>query len=331
MKKYELPMISIIIPLLNEEKHIKKLLKSIDDQTYPKEKIELILVDGNSSDNTVKIINTEKQKRKYDILLLNNPKKLTPISMNIGIKRAKGSYIVRLDAHATYNKEYIYEGIIEMINNDSLISVGGYWYTTPVFETKRSKVISKIFNSYLGSGFSKYRMNKLNKAKNKIVDTVPYGIFRKEQLIKVNGYNEKLIRGQDIDLFYRLKKIFNGKIKILKNMKIYYKLKSTNAIELYKRQFKQGIWLFNRKEGILFRHYFPLLAGIIGLILFFINLKIYIYVLLFYFFICSISYLIEIDNIIEIFLLPYALYSYFMNHLGFFLGVIKSFLKLLKK
>ena len=321
----ELPFISVIIPVLNEEVYIDDLFKSLISQTYPQEKMEIIFIDGYSEDKTVHKIIENQTKYNLNVKILYNVKKSTPISLNIGIQNSKGSYIVRLDAHSQYNDEYIYTGINEMMKNEELVAVGGYLIVLPSQNTTRAKITAAIFKSFFGSGFSKYRLNKLNKSETKITDTVPYGIFRKDQLIQVGGFDEKLIRGQDIDLYYRLKKKFSGYVLIHRDMYIYYKLKANNAWELFKRQYKQGKWVFKRKEGILARHYLPLIALPLLIILILLIFNLFYILVFFYILICSFFYIIEIETLKDIYFLPYAIYTFFLNHLGFLLGVVISF------
>ncbi|MEW6042444.1 MAG: glycosyltransferase, partial [Elusimicrobiota bacterium] len=98
--------VSVIIPIRNEEKHISECIESVISQTYPKENMEVLLVDGCSEDNTKQIIEKYSEKYPY-IKVLNNPQKIVPTALNIGIKASKGEVIIRMDAHTYYDKEYI--------------------------------------------------------------------------------------------------------------------------------------------------------------------------------------------------------------------------------
>ena len=92
-------MISIICPIYNEEKYIGSFIASILQQDYPKEELEILLVDGMSKDKTREIIAEYSAKHPY-LRLVDNPQKTVPYAMNNGIKNAKGDIIIRLDAHA---------------------------------------------------------------------------------------------------------------------------------------------------------------------------------------------------------------------------------------
>ena len=98
--------VAIIIPTLNEEKFITECLNSVVNQTYPLERMDVIVVDGGSKDETHSIV--EKFHIRYEnIRLLNNSGRIQSIAFNIGVKFSDAPYIIRLDAHAIYDPKYI--------------------------------------------------------------------------------------------------------------------------------------------------------------------------------------------------------------------------------
>ena len=101
------PIVSIIMPVYNEEKYIKNCIESLLKQDFPKEKSEWLFVDGLSSDKTKQIISEYSLKYPNLIKIYDNPNKIVPFAMNIGINESKGKYIIRLDAHADYQNDYI--------------------------------------------------------------------------------------------------------------------------------------------------------------------------------------------------------------------------------
>ena len=98
-------MLSVICPIYNEEKYIAKCIESIIKQDYPKEDLEVLFVDGMSTDRTREIVEQYATSFPY-IRLIDNPKRIVPPAMNIGIKAAKGEIIIRLDAHAIFPDNY---------------------------------------------------------------------------------------------------------------------------------------------------------------------------------------------------------------------------------
>ena len=99
--------VSVVMPVYNEEKYIDNCVQSLLEQDFQKEDMEWIFVDGGSVDSTVEILNAYSEKYPGLIKVLSNPHKIVPYAMNIGIKESKGEYIIRLDAHADYAKDYI--------------------------------------------------------------------------------------------------------------------------------------------------------------------------------------------------------------------------------
>ena len=87
-------MISVICPIYNEEKYIGKCIDSILRQDYPKEDMEVLLVDGMSTDKTREIVLSYCADYPF-IRLLDNPRKIVPYAMNIGIQAAKGDIVIR--------------------------------------------------------------------------------------------------------------------------------------------------------------------------------------------------------------------------------------------
>ena len=131
-----LPFISVILPCYNEEKHIRGCLESLIEQTYPKDLMEWIIVDGNSADKTVDII--KEYEDQYPIQLLINEARITPVSLNMGVRIAKGEYIIRFDAHASFPPDYLEKCVICLQTTDA-DNVGGW------VETKAEGFIGRCY------------------------------------------------------------------------------------------------------------------------------------------------------------------------------------------
>ena len=101
-----LPFVSLIIPTLNEEKYLEQTILSLLSNDYPSNKFEILLIDGLSKDNTL-VIAQRLAKKFSNIRLMSNPKIYQSAALNIGIKESKGDFIIRADAHAIYDKNYI--------------------------------------------------------------------------------------------------------------------------------------------------------------------------------------------------------------------------------
>lgn len=226
-------IVSVVMPVYNEEKYIEKCIDSLLLQDYPQGKMEWIFVDGCSRDRTVELIQKYQSLYPALIKILNNPNKIVPNAMNIGIAASGGRYIVRLDAHADYAKNYISKCIYYLENTDAE-NVGG------VVETKSKGVmgnaIAKMLSSKFGVGNSQFRIN----GESGYVDTVPFGAFRREVFSKYGGYDERLVRNQDNEMNFRIRKN-GGKIYLSNEIHLsYYCRDSISGISDMAR--KNGMW-----------------------------------------------------------------------------------------
>lgn len=261
-------IVSVVMPVYNEEKYITKCIDSLLLQDYPIERMEWIFVDGCSKDRTVEIL--ERFRDRYPILIkiLNNPHKIVPYAMNIGIAASQGKYVVRLDAHADYATNYISKCIYYLENTDAE-NVGG------IAETKSNgfvgNAIAKMLSSRFGVGNSEFRTN----GESGYVDTVPFGAFKREVFSKYGGYDERLVRNQDNEMNFRIRKN-GGKIYLSRDIQLsYYCRDSIKGISNMAKN--NGMWniitmkLCPGSMGV--RHFIPFLfvisifsLGILGVI-----------------------------------------------------------------
>lgn len=112
-----LPQVSVVIPVLNEEKNIIRTLETLlSNERYPRSKIEIIFIDGGSTDRSYEIIECFTKQSEINCLVLKNEGKITPKSLNIGIRSARSKIILRADAHALYGTDYIYYSVKNLID-----------------------------------------------------------------------------------------------------------------------------------------------------------------------------------------------------------------------
>jgi len=324
--------VSVIIPCRNEEKFIEKCLSSIIANDYPKDKLEILVIDGMSEDNTRWIVKEYSQKYPF-IKLLENPKRITPCALNIGIKNGAGEIIIRMDAHATYREDYISKSVkyLQEYNADN---VGGIWKIMPRENSLINKSICLASSSVFGAGNAYYRRGYDKGIKE--VDTVFGGCYKKEIFKKIGLFNENLIRNQDLEFNLRLVRS-GGKILLVPKIISYYYPKS-NFKEFFVHNFKDGFWVtYPIKFGIKafsWRHLIPLIfilglvgAGILG-IFFPIFLWLFLFIIGLYImanFYFSSKIAIKEKNLKYLFLMPIAFGS---RHFGYGLGSLWGFIKL---
>ena len=263
--------ISIIIPCRNEEKFIGKCLESIltQDYLYPhpipppqvgreKERggdIEVLVIDGMSEDGTRK--NIEKYIKQHSFIkLLDNPKKITPCALNIGIKNAKGKIILWMSAHNRYEKDYVSK-CVKYLNEYNADNVGGIMVTLPRNETFIGKAIATVLSSPFGVGNSAFRTGT---KEPKWVDTVFGGCYRREVFDKIGLFNENLPRGQDMEFNLRLKKAGGKTLLVPEIVSYYYALSDLRSF--CRHNFINGVWAilpfkFSKIMPVSLRHLVP--------------------------------------------------------------------------
>jgi len=193
------PFVSVIVPCRNEERFIEKCLDSIATSDYPRERLEVLVVDGMSDDGTREIV-ARCAARNPAIRLVDNPKRITPSALNIGIRAARGDAIVRMDAHGTYPPDYISRSVaaLEQTGADN---VGGVILTLPADDTPVARAIAVAVSHPFGVGDSHFRIGS---SERRWVHTLAFGCFRREVFARVGLFDEELARNQDDEFNFRL-------------------------------------------------------------------------------------------------------------------------------
>ncbi len=324
--------VSLICPIRNEEKFIENFLKTIFYQDYPEDKMEIILVDGESSDKTYEIIK-KNFSSKNNLFLLNNPNKTVPYALNLGIKNASGDIIIRLDAHAVYPPNYV-STLVYYLNKLNADNVGGAWETIPANNSLKARSIAIAISTPFGVGNASYRVIKNEDSEYIPVDTVPFGCYKKEVFEKYGLFDEQLTRNQDNEFNERIIS-GGGKIYLIPSLKIKYFARE-NYSKLFRMFFQYGYFGplvdIKLKRPTRIRRYIPTLF-IISLILpllLYLVFKPFVYITI----VSGVLYLIAV-SVISIYeairnknllLVPYLICAYFISHISYGLGYIAGFI-----
>lgn len=320
------PLVSIIVPCRNEEEFIGRCLNSLLAQDYPKDRIEILIVDGASTDRTREIIQDYKAKDDR-IQLFNNPKVFTPISMNLGIKNAKGDLITKSDAHTIYPSDYISK-CVRYLNEYKTDAVGGITHNVPANNSLAAKAVVLVLDSPLGGGGSFRRAQ----GKPRLADTA-FGIcYRKEVFDQVGLFNEKLISSQDIDINLRLIQD-GGKILLAPDIKLTYYPKQKTLASFWRRNIWGGVWVILplKYDSPIFkpRHLVPLVF-VSSLLLSAISYWPLAVGILALYFAATIYFSLQIvakeKNLL---LFPFLISAFAARHFGYGLGSIIGVIKLL--
>ncbi len=265
-----LPFVTAMIVVRNEENYIEPALRSFLNQDYPKDRYEILIIDGMSEDHTIDKVKEvmeiyRKNGVETEIRCFENPKKLLAAGWNIGIKKAKGDYVVRIDAHAQADPALIRNCVCILTEKSDVVCVGGRLETEPL--TEKGKIIADVLSSPFGVGDSKFRYAN----KSGYVDTVAYGMYRKEIFEKAGYFNEKFTRNQDNDMHGRIKKC-GGKFYLDASIRNIYHSRET-VQGMMRQAFGNGKWIIigakksESKQGISLRHLIPLIFLISNILL----------------------------------------------------------------
>lgn len=194
----EFPGVSVVMPILNEERHLAAAVRRILDQDYPGE-LQVIMAVGPSHDRTEKIA-AELAVADERLQVVANPTGRTPSALNLGIAAAEHDIVVRVDGHGELTAGYI-KRAVELLDETGAANVGGVMDARG--RTPLEEAVAYAYTSRLGLGGSKFHLEDSPPGP---ADTVYLGVFRKQALLTVGGYDETMHRAQDWELNYRLRK-----------------------------------------------------------------------------------------------------------------------------
>jgi len=234
------PGVSVVMPVLNEERHLEAAIRRVLDQDYPGE-LEVIIAVGPSADGTRKIADALAAADQR-IRVVDNPAARTPSALNLGIAASRHKIIVRVDGHGELTDGYIRRAV-ELLDETGAANVGGVMDaqgTTP-FEV----AVATAYTTRLGLGGSAFHLAESPAAE---AETVFLGVFRKDALVAIGGFDETMYRAQDWELNYRLR-TSGHKIWFSPELRVTYRPRSTLRA-LIKQMYETGKW---RRE-LLRRH-----------------------------------------------------------------------------
>jgi succinoglycan biosynthesis protein ExoA len=238
-----IPTVSIIVPCLNEEKTIWFLLDALLKQTYPLKLMEVIVSDAFSTDGTrskIEQFRTEHPELKCKVI--DNPLKTIPSGLNGAIHFSMGEIIIRLDAHSEPDIHYVEISVKDLmkVKGDN---VGGVWKIRPGNDTWIARSIAIAASHPIGVGDAMYRHTK----RAAIVDTVPFGAFRRDLLCKVGEFNESLLSNEDYEFNARIRKQ-GGKVYLDPEIHSSYTARA-DLSALSKQYFRYGYWKWQMLQG----------------------------------------------------------------------------------
>jgi succinoglycan biosynthesis protein ExoA len=244
--------VTVIMPIRNEGRYITRALEAVLDQDYPHDQIELLVVDGMSSDSTREQVQTFAT-RDTRVQLIDNPEYIVPTALNRGIRMARGEIIIRVDGHAVVARDYV-QRCVDCLSRVEADCVGGS--ITTVGENWTARGIAIAQSSPFGVGNAAFRYS--NRAQ--YVDTLAFGAYRREVFDRVGLFDGELVRNQDDEFNFRLLRA-GGRIWLDPSIRsTYYSRASLSG--LGKQYFEYGFWkvrvIQKHRRPASWRHLVPI-------------------------------------------------------------------------
>lgn len=236
----ELPFVSVVIPMRNESGYIDRCLDSIFAQDYPADRFEVIVVDGDSDDDSPAVLAAYAARHAGRMRVYGNPRRIVPPAMNIGIRAARGDVVMRVDAHTTLDPAYMRTGVA-VLQRTGADNVGGPMHA--VGGGRLANAIAAAMGSRFGIG-AYFHFG----TEEREVDTVYLGMYPRAVLARIGLYDEELVRNQDDELNYRLRKA-GGRIVLTPEMRSWYQNR-TSVRKLARQFYQYGLW----KVRVLQKH-----------------------------------------------------------------------------
>ena len=227
----DLPRVSVIMPVLNEERHLREAVLQILSQDYPGQ-IEVVMAVGPSKDATMQV--AQALAAEFDAVhVVDNPSGKTPAALNAAIGRATGDVIVRVDGHALVPRDYISSGVQEL-RATGADNVGGIMDAQG--STGFESAVARAMTSRFGVGGAAFHVG----GEPGPALTVYLGCFRADALARVGGYDETMERAQDWEMNLRIRQT-GGVVWFTPRMRVEYRPRA-DARALARQYHDYGRW-----------------------------------------------------------------------------------------
>lgn len=222
------------MPVRNEAGFIGSSLGAVLAQDYPRDRVEIFIADGMSTDGTREVI--ERLTRDYpdtDLLVLDNISQVVATGLNRALQQAKGEVIIRVDGHTIIAPDYIRE-CVAALHRSGAENVGGRM--DAVSNTRFGQAAALATSSPFGVGGGRFHYSN----SEEFVDTVYMGAWPREVFRLIGLFDEEMVRNQDDELNYRLR-AQGGKILLSPRIRSQY-YNRTSPRALWHQYFQYGYW-----------------------------------------------------------------------------------------
>jgi len=305
------PFVTIVVPCLNEEKHLRGTMESALELDYPKDKYEILIINNGSTDNTVGVAKQIiADFPDYNIELISLDKKGKGLAMNEGLRRAKGEYFICFDVDSYIDKDGLKKLLAHFDDNDNIAAV------LPCMKVHKPKnLLEKVqYCEYVINMYYKWLMGLLDCVH---VAPGPFSVYRTNVLRKIGGFDEHTIT-EDLEITYRLQK-YHYKIKqvldvnaytlVPRKMKPWYSQRNRWFKGTFQNTWKYRELMFNKKYGDFGMIQLPtvFISGILAIVMLLLTV--------FYSSKAHISYLLDLRHV------GFDVWT-FLTHLGFNFNIL---------
>jgi succinoglycan biosynthesis protein ExoA len=226
------PIVTLIVAMRNEERHVSRCVQSLLEQDYPHDRLEVLFMDGGSTDRTRDIVSTLIGQRP-GFALVDNPGKIQSIAWNLGIAQARGELIGIVSGHSELAPDYV-TNAVETLERTGADLVGGP--ARAESESVVGEAIALAMSTPFGVGGAEFRYA----AAERTVDTVFMGVCKRALYDRIGGFDAEMVRNQDDELSYRLLEQ-GGRIVCNPAIRSVYRNRATLR-SLWKQYFDYGRW-----------------------------------------------------------------------------------------
>lgn len=229
--------VSLCVVAYNEEKFLPNLLHDLRNQTYPHELIEIVLIDGMSTDRTKQIMLdfAAQNTSFYSVQVFDNPQRIQAAGWNVAITNAKSDVIIRIDAHTHIPSDFTEKNMVLQESGEYV--TGGVRPCLIDNPTPWKETLLEVENSMFGSSVSKGRKKK----KSGYVKSMFHAAYRKEVFEKSGLFNTKLLRTEDNEMHYRVRQ---AGYKLYCDPDIVsYQYARSDLKKMLKQKYGNGYWI----------------------------------------------------------------------------------------
>ncbi len=225
------PPVSVVMPVLNEERHLTEVVQRALDQDYPGD-VEVVLAVGPSRDRTAEVAR-ELAAADSRVRVVDNPTGATPAALNAGLAVSSCAIVARVDGHALIPPDYL-RLAVQTLTETGADNVGGIMAAEGVTTVERA--VACAMTSPLGVGAARFHTGGVAGP----ADTVYLGVFRRAALERVGGFDESFLRAQDWEMNHRIRSS-GGVVWFQPRMRVSYRPRGSLRA-LAKQYFNYGRW-----------------------------------------------------------------------------------------